>query len=108
MPFFTKKPIDIEAIKYTGLNGDEIAKFMHCQFPYIENTELKIRTLEGVMSAQIGDWIIKGIKGEFYPCKPDIFEATYNPLITIPSNRKLDSLSICGRPECIDCCDDCR
>lgn len=45
-----------------------------------ENTgELSIRTLEGTMTARPGDWIIKGVKGEFYPCKPDIFEATYEP-----------------------------
>ncbi len=39
-----------------------------------------IDTLEGVMKAQLGDWIIKGVKGEVYPCKPDIFEATYEPV----------------------------
>ena len=39
-----------------------------------------VRTLEGHMRANLGDWIIKGVKGEFYPCKPDIFEATYEPL----------------------------
>ena len=38
-----------------------------------------IPTLEGTMRAEIGDWIIRGVKGEFYPCKPDIFEATYEP-----------------------------
>lgn len=39
--------------------------------------KLKIKTLEGVMTADIGDYIIKGVNGEFYPCKPDIFEKTY-------------------------------
>ena len=41
---------------------------------------LHIETLEGVMLAEPGDWIIRGVKGEFYPCKPDIFEATYEPV----------------------------
>ena len=41
--------------------------------------ELEIETLEGNMTAKVGDWIIKGVKGEFYPCKPDIFAATYEP-----------------------------
>ena len=40
-----------------------------------------IATLEGVMTAKLGDWIIKGVKGELYPCKPDIFEATYDPVV---------------------------
>jgi hypothetical protein len=39
-----------------------------------------IKTLEGTMRAEVGDWIIRGVKGEFYPCKPDIFEATYEPV----------------------------
>ena len=79
MGLFRKKPVTIEAIKYTGRNGNEIAAFMHCLHPFIEDTELKIGTLEGVMSAKEGDWIIRGIKGEYYPCKPDIFEMTYEP-----------------------------
>lgn len=41
---------------------------------------MEIKTLEGTMTAHKGDWIIKGVKGEFYPCKPDIFEATYEPV----------------------------
>jgi hypothetical protein len=52
-----------------GLRGAEIMKL-----PVV------IATLEGDMTASPGDWIIKGVKGEFYPCKPDIFEATYEPL----------------------------
>ena len=43
--------------------------------------EILIRTLEGKMLANVGDWIIQGVKGEFYPCKPDIFEATYEPVL---------------------------
>ena len=44
---------------------------------YINDQELRIQTLEGSMIASVGDYIIKGVKGEFYPCKPDIFEMTY-------------------------------
>lgn len=44
--------------------------------------EIDLSTLEGTMRANLGDWIIKGVKGEFYPCKPDIFEATYEPFIS--------------------------
>lgn len=43
-------------------------------------TKLSVPTLEGIMTADVGDWIIKGVQGECYPCKPDIFEATYDPV----------------------------
>lgn len=77
MPKFKKKPIEIEAVQFNGDNAQEIADFMHCQFPYMEHDHLIIGTLEGNHYASPGDWIIKGIRGEFYPCKPDIFAATY-------------------------------
>lgn len=85
---FRKKPVVIEAVKWDGKNFDEIMKFMQefhgNKFNY-ENAEeeayktgkLYIRTLEGNMKASKGDFIIKGVSGEFYPCKPDIFEKTY-------------------------------
>jgi hypothetical protein len=81
MPRFRKKPVVIEARQYTGQNGTELLR-------WIGGTELgedllgdyvEIVTLEGTMRADKNDWIIKGVKGEFYPCKPDIFEATYEP-----------------------------
>ena len=76
MPKFRKKPITIEARQYTrnGLEAESVAKW--CGGDQIDSG-LIIRTLEGAMTADYGDWIIKGVKGEFYPCKPDIFEATY-------------------------------
>lgn len=78
MSEYVKKPVVIEAIEYNGENGNEIAEFMKCMYPaYDENKNILIGTLEGVMSASKGDFIIKGVKGEFYPCKPDIFEKTY-------------------------------
>jgi hypothetical protein len=96
MGIYRKKPVEIEARQLAGSNGE-----IHAVYQWIEqNTQgsfdpladevpasgvsidpatgfLLIATLEGVMQAKPGDWIIKGIQGEFYPCKPDIFEATY-------------------------------
>ena len=77
---FRKKPVVIEAISYNGTNFREIQQMINHndESPFfMEDGNLKIWTSEGVMTANIGDWIIKGVKGEFYPCKPDIFEATY-------------------------------
>lgn len=79
MTKYRKKPIVIEAMKYTGKNNvDDILNFIgERRLAYLVGETLNIETLEGVMKANVGDYIIKGIKGEFYPCKPDIFEATY-------------------------------
>ena len=85
---FRKKPVVIEAVRWTGDNLREIIEFTGRhesakewawdQFEKVVKTEgLKIFTLEGPLLSSAGDWIIRGIKGEFYPCKPDIFEATY-------------------------------
>lgn len=76
---FRKKPVVIEALKFTGTNLEEVSRFMAPVDFGVQGGLLKvyIQTLEGRMECSIGDWIIKGIKGEFYPCKPDIFEATY-------------------------------
>lgn len=73
---FRKKPVVVEALKWDGENTDEVSWFLHCD-PVPRQAPILIETLEGEMTAQVGDWIIKGVKGEFYPCKPDIFEATY-------------------------------
>ena len=84
---YRKKPVIIEAVKWDGNNIDSIVKFCgndvdvdimpngndHEPDIYI----ITIFTLEGAMRASIGDYIIKGVNGEFYPCKPDIFEKTY-------------------------------
>lgn len=78
---FRKKVVEIEAIQYTGNNIREILKFI---FPDIESeavaTELTIKTLEGDMKVSRNDWVIKGVKGEFYPCKPDIFDLLYETI----------------------------
>lgn len=73
---FRKKPVVIEAIQWTGDNL--ISIFHFAPSAHVGGTtEITIPTLEGLLHASVGDWIIKGIQGEFYPCKPDIFEATY-------------------------------
>ena len=76
---YRKKPVVVEAICWTGNNRDEVRSFLHGSAEsYVYDVDtLEIATLEGTMRAPVGDWIIRGIKGEFYPCKPDIFEATY-------------------------------
>lgn len=83
MKHYSKKPVIIEAIQWTGENTDEVLAFAKGCTPYKTNHNiLAIETLEGVMQASVGDYIIKGVKGEFYPCKPEIFESTYEELET--------------------------
>jgi hypothetical protein len=83
MTFYRKKPVVIQAVQWTGENNIEILNF--CSTCYITSSgktkDLVITTLEGDMSASVGDFIIKGIKGEFYPCKEDIFDMTYETVI---------------------------
>ena len=78
---YRKKPVEIEAIQFSGWNHDEIFDWINDNInsvqPICYKETIQINTLEGVMTASVGDYIIKGIKGEFYPCKPDIFETTY-------------------------------
>ena len=89
---YRKKPVVIEARQFTKHNRDELADWI------IDGTTplgvtvgwssaapgsgdyMLIETLEGTMRAEVGDWIIKGVQGEFYPCKPDVFEQTYEPV----------------------------
>ena len=82
---FKKKPVVIEAIKWTGENPDEVQEFLfngntHASDGWVKGQYVDIGTPEGLMVASIGDWIIRGVKGEHYPCKPDIFEMTYEPV----------------------------
>jgi hypothetical protein len=75
---FRKKPVVIEAVQWTGNNLEEIRQFTQNIATYSSLSDLLIiPTLEGNMTAIPTDWIIKGVKGEFYPCKNDIFEQTY-------------------------------
>ena len=77
MPKFRKKPVEIEAVRYTGDNMADILRFVG---KLKTGGGCRIETKEGVMEAAPGDWVIKGVAGEFYPCKPDIFAATYEPV----------------------------
>jgi len=72
----TKKPVTIEALQFNG-NFEEVEAFCGGDAEFREG-ELVVATLEGSLRAAPLDYIIKGVKGEFYPCKPDIFEATYD------------------------------
>ncbi len=87
---YRKKPVEIEAFKWTGgidqvedpewieeAVKDGVVSFREEGSPKVH---MLIDTLEGVMTAQVGDYIIKGVHGELYPCKPDIFEETYEPV----------------------------
>ena len=97
MPKFHKKPVEIEAILHTQMDHDDTGPFPVFQTDptgwltdamerpdgadgevFWDDDGLKIRTLEGVHLARPGDWILRGVQGEIYPCKPDIFAATYD------------------------------
>lgn len=82
---YRKKPVVIEAVQITERNTTVVAGWCRGR---VRGTKLpaserfvQIDTLEGEMVGNIGDWIIKGVQGEFYPCKPDIFAATYDTVI---------------------------
>jgi hypothetical protein len=86
---YRKRPVVVEAMRYDGTEPSlELRRWLPERIwafstgPYVNapgTMEFRIHTLEGWMTANPGDWIIKGVEGEFYPCKPDIFEATYEP-----------------------------
>ena len=82
MQKFVKKPVVVEAIQYNGINITEVESFVGAKLPTVwlsvEETQLILSTLEGDMKVSKGDYVIKGVKGEFYPCKPDIFKQSYN------------------------------
>ncbi len=86
MKRYRKKPVIIEAVQFTGTEDnlsllrdfiDRDITVFRKSFPHGQITNIEIETLEGDHIANIGDYIIKGVKGEHYPCKPDIFEMTY-------------------------------
>ena len=86
---YRKKPVVIEAVQWTGENHAEMCEFIDPEvFEIIPRVGLVIHTLEGDHHASPGDYIIKGVSGEFYPCKPDIFAKTYEavfPALTQPN-----------------------
>lgn len=87
---FRKKPVVIDAIQYTDHERDERAleNFIGRDLTWKTSAppKLVIQTLEGEMLASVGDWIIRGMKGELYPCKPDIFEMTYEADVGVRCN----------------------
>lgn len=88
MPQFRKKPVVIEAFQLpANIKDADFAMYPQwlldayaAGWVLIVGNSMQINTLEGAMSAIPGDWIIKGVAGELYPCKPNIFEATYEPV----------------------------
>ena len=81
MPLYRKKPVVVEVRLLAGDPDALGAVVAWCGGRAVDhdNVVAEIDTLEGVMQGRYGDWIIKGVQGEFYPCKPDIFDATYEP-----------------------------
>lgn len=89
---FRKKPVEIQAFSYDGANSAEIVAWADDEHVFTvpdgpdsdlrrpDGSLLMIRTLEGMLHVSVGDWVIQGVQGEFYPCKPDIFAATYDPV----------------------------
>lgn len=88
MAKYRKKPVVIEAVKLTRKYADVVVSWIGDANIYSFNLGefsedscyIEIKTLKGIMTADEGDYIIKGVEGEFRPCKPDIFEATYDKL----------------------------
>lgn len=76
---YVKKPVEVTAIQWDGTNTNIILEF--CNSIIVKDNYLIIQTLEGQHIADKGDFIIRGVKGEFYPCKPDIFHMTYTPIL---------------------------
>ena len=76
---FRTKPCEFEAVQWTGRNVAEIMRFVKNESAIITNGVLIIKTLEGDMVASTGDYIIRGLRGEYYPCKPDVFQKKYEP-----------------------------
>jgi hypothetical protein len=77
---YRKKPVVIDAVQITPGNDEAVLAFMgetNCPFEVVGHWEMVIHTLEGDMHLSTDDWLIRGVQGEFYPCKPDIFEASY-------------------------------
>lgn len=82
---YRKKPIEVEAIQFNGYNHEQIkewsnGKVVSAKAWKPDYCQLEVHTLEGIMDVNYGDFVIKGIQGEFYPCKHDIFIATYEAM----------------------------
>ena len=83
MAKYRKKPVEIEAIQYDGENISDLFEFVGDLSNLgidLKNDKIYVITLEGDMEISKNDYLIRGIKGEYYPCKPDIFEASYDKI----------------------------
>lgn len=90
---YRKKPVEIEAVQLTEETIDEVMEFCGDKIKSHPLTGVVIETLEGNMLASKGDYIIKGVKGEFYPCKPDIFEMTYEKSVNMKHIKTQEQLN---------------
>ncbi len=82
---YRKKPVEIEAVQWKGSNGEECLAFLGKSFGgftdrFSDDDDIIVLTLEGQHIASCYDYLIRGVKGEHYPCKPDIFAMTYEPV----------------------------
>lgn len=87
MPYFREKPVEIEAMQFIEESKDAVYSWARVSGANVEASRddagrpvLVIHTLEGEMRASLGDWVIRGFEGDFCPCKPDVFEAIYEPV----------------------------
>ena len=94
---YRKKPVVIEAIQWDGINLQQIKNFIGDSFLSYQaerhiggRQEIVIRTLEGQHVASRGDYVIRGVQGEFYPCKPEIFDSTYE-LVGIVTGKRISN-----------------
>lgn len=118
---YRKKPVTVSAIEWTGNNAEEIRQFCGAaaEICIIDDAwkvgkchalyDLRITTLEGQMHASVGDFVIRGVNGEFYPCKPDVFHKTYEEPDTVDAvpveefERLKLELQICRNELCLHC-----
>lgn len=103
---YRKKPVVIDAVQWTGINPTEIKEFCPTAIVEIHDAAwqagagapiavITIPTLEGNMVVSRGDYVIKGVNGEFYPCKPDIFDKSYEK--EVDANEPCDGAAGCPR-----------
>lgn len=106
---FRKKPVVVEAVQWNSRNREEIEHFTGFLpadivdggpgLVYLPGGNMEIPTLEGMITASPGAWIIKGVKGEFYPCKPDIFQQTYEPVEGVVPDPLVHPVKVGARVE---------
>lgn len=91
---YRKKPVEIEAIQWNGNNYEECKNFLKGNYDNSLNYP-NIKTLNGVVSVSVGEYLCKGVNGEFYPCNPDIFHKTYEPVFD--TDADIETCESCGK-----------